>query len=60
MNLSLNGFLFLETANAMDAIKKKMEKLSNETSEAEVRINHVKENISFFYVSLSLFQIFFF
>ena len=49
----------------MDAIKKKMEKLSNETSEAEVRLNPCWGNVSFFITlptlrtcfSVSFFQI---
>ena len=37
----LNRYQLLVTNTSMDAIKKKMEKLSNETSEAEVRMTSV-------------------
>ena len=55
----------MKPPTAMDAIKKKMEKLSNETSEAEVRLNPCWGNVSFFITlptlrtcfSVSFFQI---
>ena len=53
--LFLSRDQLLVTNTAMDAIKKKMEKLSNETSEAEVRITNVSKT-TFFSSHFSVFS----